>query len=126
MLAAVLDLHLTKVGSQVAQDLKENMYVDNILSGCSTEDELEVYYKQSQELMSQANFNLHSWSSNSHRLQVITARDKTRDPNSTIGLLGLNGTLLLTQFLLLQGSSNTFVTKRDILQVSKYMTHWGG
>ena len=44
---AVLDLHLTKVGSPVPQDLKENMYVDNILSGCNTEDELEVYYKQS-------------------------------------------------------------------------------
>ena len=68
MLAALLDLHLTKVGSQVAQDLKENMYVDNILSGCNTEDELEVYYKQFRELMSQANFNLCSWSSNSHRL----------------------------------------------------------
>ena len=76
MLAAVLDLHLNKVGSPVAQDMKENMYVDNILSGCNIEDESEVYYKQSRELMSQANFNPCSWSSNSHHL---TARDKTSD-----------------------------------------------
>jgi len=84
MLAAVLDLHLTKVGSPVAQDMKENM-----LSGCNTEDELELYYKQSRKLVSQANFKIRSWSFNSHRLQAISARDKTSDPNPTIGLLGL-------------------------------------
>ena len=72
---AVLDLHLTKVGSPVTQDMKENVYVDNILSGCNTEDELEVYYKQPWELMSQANFNFCSWSSNSHRLRIITTTD---------------------------------------------------
>jgi len=32
MLAAVLDLHLSKVGSPAAQDMKENMFVDNIFS----------------------------------------------------------------------------------------------
>ena len=31
MLAAVLDLHLSKVTSPVAADMKENIYVDNIL-----------------------------------------------------------------------------------------------
>ena len=65
MLTAVLDLYLSKVGSLVAQDMKENMYVDNIFSDCNIEHESEVYYKQSHELMSQANFNLCSWSSNS-------------------------------------------------------------
>ena len=121
MLAAVLDLHLSKVASPVAEDMKQNMYVDNILSGCNTEDELQVYYKQSRELMSQANFNLRSWSSNSHCLRTITARDKTGDPNSTIGLLGLRwntttDALSLTPRLL--SPANTFVTKRDVLQTS--------
>ena len=48
MLATVLDLHLSKVVSPVAADMKENIYIDNILSGCNTEDELLTYYKQSQ------------------------------------------------------------------------------
>ena len=39
MLAAVLDLHLSKGNSPISQDMKENTYVDNILSGCKTEDE---------------------------------------------------------------------------------------
>jgi len=121
MLAAVLDLHLTKVGSQVAQDLKENMYVDNILSGCKTENQLEVHYKQTRELMSQTNFNLRSWTSNSHRLQVIIARNKTHDPNSTIGLLGLKWNTVTDTVSLAPrqlSPANAFVTKRDIQQVS--------
>ena len=121
MLAAVLDLHLSKVGTPVAEDMKENMYVDNILSGCNTEDELQVYYKESRDLMNQANFNLRSWSSNSRSLQAITARDKTSDPNPTIGLLGLRwntttDTLSLAPRQL--SPANTFVTKRDVLQTS--------
>ena len=121
MLAAVLDLRLSKVGTPVAEDMKENMYVDNILSGCNTEDELQVYYKESRDLMNQANFNLRSWSSNSRSLQAITARDKTSDPNPTIGLLGLRwntttDTLSLAPRQL--SPANTFVTKRDVLQTS--------
>ena len=117
----MLNLHLSKVASPVAEDMKQNMYVDNILSGCNTEDELQVYYKQSRELMSQANFNLRSWSSNSRCLRTITARDKTGDSNPTIGLLGLRwntttDTLSLTPRLL--SPANTFVTKRDALQTS--------
>ena len=97
------------------------MYVDKILSGCNTEDELEVYYKQSRELMSQANFNLRLWSSNSHHLRVITARGKTHDPNSTIALLGLKWNTVTDTVSLAPrqlSPANTFVMKRDILQVS--------
>ena len=61
MLAAVLDLHLSKVASPVVLDMKDNIYVDNVLSGCNTEEELLTYCKHSRELMSQANFNLRSW-----------------------------------------------------------------
>jgi len=37
MLGAILDLHLNKTSSPVASDMKQNVYVDNILSGCNTE-----------------------------------------------------------------------------------------
>ena len=35
--AAVLNLHLSKTSSPVASDMKQNIYVDNILPGCYTE-----------------------------------------------------------------------------------------
>lgn len=89
MLGAVLDLHLSKSHLQVAADMQDNIYVDNILSGCSTEEELLTYYHQSRGLMSQAKFNLRLWSTNSTQLQKVTMQDNSSDPNTTVGLLGL-------------------------------------
>ncbi|XP_065896035.1 uncharacterized protein [Dysidea avara] len=44
MFGAVLNLHLSKSSTQVATDMRDNIYVDNILSGCNTEAELLAYY----------------------------------------------------------------------------------
>ena len=121
MLGAVLDLHLSKSHLQTAADMRENIYVDNILSGCSTEEDLLAYYSQSRDLMSQAKFNLRSWSTNSQQLQKVMKQDNSSDPNTTVGLLGLRwntvtDTISLTSRKL--SAVNTFVTKRDILQAS--------
>ena len=121
MLGAVLDLHLSKSRLQTAADMRDNIYVDNILSGCSTEEDLLAYYSQSRDLMSQAKFNLRSWSTNSQQLQKVTKQDNSSDPNTTVGLLGLRwntvtDTISLTSRKL--SAVNTFVTKRDILQAS--------
>jgi len=89
MLTAVLDLHLSKCTSPVAFDMKDNIYVDNILSGCNIEEELLTYYKHSRELMAQANFNPWSWSSNTRQLLTIATRHRTNDPKPTVWLLGL-------------------------------------
>ena len=35
MLNATLDLHLSKFSSPVASDMKANLYVDNLISGCN-------------------------------------------------------------------------------------------
>ncbi|XP_065889733.1 uncharacterized protein [Dysidea avara] len=121
-LAAVLDLHLSKVASPVALDMKDNIYVDNILSGCNTEEEILNYYKHSRELMSQANFNLRSCSSNSHQLQAVTAREKTSDPKPTVGLLGLQWNTITDTVSLapkqLPPTNTSFIIKRDVLQTS--------
>ena len=69
MLAAILNLHLSKTSSPVANDMKQNIYVDNILSGCNTEVELKQYYTEAREIMGKAKFNHRSWSSNSCNLQ---------------------------------------------------------
>ena len=122
MLPAVLDLHLSRVSSPTPVDRKENIYVDNILSGCNTGDDLLTYYKQSREFMSQANFNLRSWSSNSCRLRAITASNNTSDPNPTVGLLGLRWNTITDTVSLtpkqLSPANTTFTTKRDVLQIS--------
>jgi len=121
MLGAVLNLHLSKFPTQVATYMQEYIYVDNILSGCSTEAELLAYYSQSRDLMSQAKFNLRSWSTNSKQLKEVTRQDKTSDPNTTVGLLGLRwntATDMISLSTRNLPAINTFVTKTDILQTS--------
>ena len=121
MLAAVLNLHLSKTSSPVANDMKQNIYVDNILSGCDTEAEIMQYYTQSREIMGKAKFNLRSWSSNNRTLQRLVDEEKTGDPNTTVGILGLcwntkTDMLSLTPKQL--PTNMALLTKRDVLQTS--------
>ena len=101
--------------------MKQNIYVDNILSGCDTETEIIQYYIQAREIMGKARFNLRLWSSNNDNLQRLLVEEKTGDPNTTVGILGLRwntatDTLSLTPKQL---STNTILlTKRDVLQTS--------
>ena len=58
MLATVLNLHLSKTSTPAADDMKQNIYVDKILSGCDTKAKLVEYYTQAREIMGKAKFNL--------------------------------------------------------------------
>ena len=60
MLYATLDYHLNSYQSAVSQDMKNNLYVDNVISGCQSEEEILLYYKDAKCIMSKANFNLRS------------------------------------------------------------------
>ena len=89
MLHATHDYHLNSYKSPVSMDMKNNLYVDNIISGCHSEEAILLYYKEAKHIMSEANFNLHTWASNSQRLQAITKADGVLDSNTTVNLLGL-------------------------------------
>ena len=58
MLNATVNLHLSKFQRHVAANIKENIYIDNMLSGCNTEAEILEYYSQARSIMGQAGFNL--------------------------------------------------------------------
>ena len=89
MLNATLDLHLKSFDSPVSHDMKKNLYVDNIISGCQSEEEILQYYTESRAIMSDAKFNLRSWASNSPKLQEQAQRDNTLDADTTVNVLGL-------------------------------------
>ena len=123
MLNAVIDLHLSKYPSQVARDMKTNLYVDNLISGCNSEDEAIDYYQQSRCIMNVARFNLRSWSSNSSRLRSVIVQDNTNDPSTTVNVLGLRwdtlkDTLSFTPRHFQSLTSTSLVTKREILRDS--------
>ena len=123
MLNATLDLHLSKFSSPVASDMKANLYVDNLLSGCNSEDEVIDYYEQARHIMGEARFNLRSWSTNSCRLRSIITQDNTNDPNTTVNVLGLRWDTLtdsisFTPRHFISLTSTSLVTKREILRDS--------
>ena len=121
MLHAALHYHLTKNTSPVSDDMQNNLYVDNVISGCNSEKDALHYYKQSRAIMSQANFNLRTWASNSAQLQSLAKQDGSAETSDTVKILGLHwntssDTLSLTPRTITNDAP--FITKRDVLRDS--------
>ena len=57
MLHAALRCHLIAEKITTASNILTNLYVDNSVSGCSSETRALDYYKESRVLMSKAKFN---------------------------------------------------------------------
>ena len=73
----------------VAEDIKHNLYVDNIVSGWSSEEGVTQYYQQARQIMKEAKFNLRSWASNSPMLNSLATQDATADTSTTVNILGI-------------------------------------
>ena len=58
MLHAALHCHLQKHSSPVTVDIANNLYVDNVVTGCTTETEAIEYNTEARAILSKAKFNL--------------------------------------------------------------------
>ena len=87
MLHATLCCHLNSHNTPVADDMKQNIYVNNIISGSATASQAVHYYKETHSIMNEAKFNLRSWASNCTELQVLAAKENTADTNTTVNPL---------------------------------------
>ena len=120
MLYAALHCHLTHQNSATSADILQNLYVDNVLSGCSTEEALLAYYKEARTTLSEANFNLRSWASNSNTLRTLAKADQVADNNEKVNVLGLVWNTVDDSLELSQKSFdlNYPPTKHQVLQQS--------
>jgi len=66
--------------------MQKNLYVDNIVTGCKSEESVAAYYSIARAIMSEANFNLRSWASNSTTLMEQAMKDRTAADPGTITL----------------------------------------
>jgi len=89
ILNAVLQHHLKQHNTVVSCDMQISLYMDNIITGCDTEDAAVAYYKDSRATMSSGMFNLRSWSSNSNKVTANAVQDKVADDHNTVNVLGL-------------------------------------
>ena len=77
---ATVQYHFGKSASNsdcVAKDLKESMYVDNVVTGVTDDKQAVHYYTHSRELLATAGMNLRQWTTNSKVL-----KQKVKENNS--------------------------------------------
>ena len=119
MLNAVLQYHLRCYSTPVSLDMRSNLYVDNIITGCDKEQDVVNYYREARTIMCDAKLNLRSWCSNSVALTTIANTDNTAENASSVNVLGLRWIPALDKLHLAAKpilTSDHLVTKREVLQ----------
>ena len=122
MLGATLHLHLSKYNSQIAHDIQQNLYVDNVITGTPSEESAIQYFNEARKIMSDANFNLRSWATNNQQLQAIARNKQVIDENHIVNVLGLHWNTSEDRVCFIRKSLDSpiksIITKRSILQDS--------
>ncbi|CAC5354904.1 unnamed protein product [Mytilus coruscus] len=78
LLAATLDYHLETYKNATAANIRENIYVDNVITGVDSTDIAVTLYKEAKQIFSAASMNLREWASNSQEfLKSIPKEDQT-------------------------------------------------
>ena len=126
ILNAVLQHHLNQYTTAVTLDTLNDLYVDNLISECNTEQEVLRYCRECRAIMSCAKFNLRSGASNCAELKLVASQEGTCDDNTTVNILGLCRNPITDQAskpsIL---AYENLITKREVLQdISKISTHW--
>ena len=113
MLNAGLDHHLQQQNTTFSRDMKLNLYVDNVISGGATEEEVVSYYKEAHSIMSSAKISLRSW-----KLNAIATEHGLNDVSQLVNMLGLRWNTTTDELSLAVKSTilthDHLVTKREV------------
>uniref|UniRef100_A0A8D9B6W8 Integrase catalytic domain-containing protein n=1 Tax=Cacopsylla melanoneura TaxID=428564 RepID=A0A8D9B6W8_9HEMI len=91
LLAGTIRSHLDKYGEDnVLVKLKSDLYVDNLVSGVSTEEELTAFITKSREIFGAASLNLRSWATNSNSDSFEQLGAELKSQNSVQCVLGVD------------------------------------
>ncbi|XP_070573730.1 uncharacterized protein [Ptychodera flava] len=123
MLNAVIKTHLESNASiPTADDLKHNIYVDNVIDGAKSDEKAVSYYNDANHLMQSCGFKLRSWTSNSERLCELAKQDDIYEPSRDVPVLGLRWEPESDTMTYSENNSepipNELITKRDVLSSS--------
>jgi len=120
ILYAILHYHLQQYNTPLSYDIQTNLYVDNIVSGCDTEQQTIQYFKEARSMMSCAGFNLRAWASNCESLNRKAQNDKVACKSHLTNVLGLQWNTTTDQLSIASKKIHTVdkpsTTKRQVLK----------
>ncbi|CAG2192995.1 unnamed protein product [Mytilus edulis] len=117
LLAATLDYHPDTYKNATAANIRENIYVDNVITGVDSTENAVTLYKEAKQIFSDASMNLREWASNSQKfLKCIPKEDQAN--REKLKVLGLTWTIKDDTLTVNSArNDNMFpVTKREVLQ----------
>lgn len=89
LLSATVEHHLDYYNSAISNQLKRDIYMDNVITGVNTVQQAEKLYKESKQMFDEANMNLREWMSNNKQvMDLISVKDKAS--GNSMKVLGMN------------------------------------
>ncbi|XP_078334132.1 uncharacterized protein LOC144625796 [Crassostrea virginica] len=118
LLAATVDHHLRSCNSETAENIRNNIYVDNVITGVDSIQEAVRLYKEAKDIFTSMSMNLRDWSSNAEEFyRSIPNEDQSAREN--LKILGLVWNLkedVLTVSGVKHDNKSSPGTKREVLQ----------
>ena len=119
-LNAVVRFHLSSFpDSEVVQELRDNIYVDNYIGGADSEEMALQKYQTASDILASAGLTLSKWTSNSQSVSELFFNSDVHSGNSTEKILGVKWSSLTDKFCF-EGFDEDleFVsTKRSVLSI---------
>ncbi|XP_053406659.1 uncharacterized protein LOC123538298 [Mercenaria mercenaria] len=117
LLGATIESHLDKQNSELAKQLKQNIYMDNVITGVNSVTEAVELYETAKSMFTEMSMNLREWMTNNEEIQSIIP-DDDKSAGGIVKVLGHlwnaeNDSIQLKDPKLLK---DVKVTKRNILK----------
>ena len=88
LLSATVDFHLSCYSSKVAEQIRQDIYIDNVITGVNSDQEAVEFYNEAKEMFKDASMNLREWASNiEHVTETIPESDRSSEQHMKV--LGL-------------------------------------
>ena len=117
LLGATIEQNLNTYNSLLAEQLKENIYMDNVITGKDTVEEAVDLYKGAKSMFNGANMNLCEWMTNDAKVnEQISLADRAKSSSKVLGHAWDvdKDTFSINQMKIL--SKDLKVTKRNVLK----------
>ena len=75
LLGASIEYHLDSYGNDLSTKLKDDIYVDNVITGTNNLDEAILLYRGAKTMFNDASMNLRKWISNDQQLNQIIKKE---------------------------------------------------